>query len=191
MPTNLNALIRYKQIDSCLKNNRYGCSIFDLIEACSDALEEFRGSKKRISERTIRDDIRVLRSEILGFNAPILFEDGKYTYSEKDFNIFKVPILEVEILKEVYDLLREKKEELEEKAVESILSRIKQVLGETTDDVLHIHDNMSIASITDNFRLTDDDVYYSVSSINDDSINDNKQRNKPNILWEEIFGLLM
>ena len=140
MPTNLNALIRYKQIDSCLKNNRYGCSIFDLIEACSDALAEFRGTKKRISERTIRDDIRVLRSEILGFNAPIIFDEGVYLYDNPDFNIFKKPIIELDILHEVYNLLKEKKEELEEKAVDSILMRIKNVLGdaaegETVEDI--------------------------------------------------------
>jgi hypothetical protein len=134
MPTNLNALIRYKQIDSCLKNNRYGCSIFDLIEACSDALAEFRGSQKRISERTIRDDIRVLRSEILGFNAPIVFDEGVYLYEDESFNIFKRPIIEIEILQEVYNLLKEKKEELEEKAVESILNRIKNVLGDSAEE---------------------------------------------------------
>ena len=133
MPTNLNALIRYKQIDSCLKNNRYGCSIFDLIEACSDALAEFRGTKKRISERTIRDDIRVLRSEILGFNAPIIFDEGVYLYDNPEFNIFKKPIIELDILHEVYNLLKEKKEELEEKAVDSILMRIKNVLGDAAE----------------------------------------------------------
>ncbi len=134
MPTNLNALIRYKQIDSCLKNNRYGCSIFDLIEACSDALAEFRGTKKRISERTIRDDIRVLRSEMLGFNAPIIFDEGVYLYEDPNFNIFTKPIIELDILHEVYSLLKGIKNELEEKAVDSILIRIKNVLGEVAED---------------------------------------------------------
>jgi hypothetical protein len=76
----------------------------------------------------------VLRSEILGFNAPIVFDEGVYLYEDESFNIFKRPIIEIEILKEVYNLLKEKKEELEEKAVESILNRIKNVLGDSAEE---------------------------------------------------------
>ena len=190
MPTNLNALIRYKQIDSCLKNNRYGCTILKLIDACSDALEEFRGLKKRISERTVRDDIRVLKSEMLGFNAPIKFENGKYRYSEKSFNIFEVPILEMEILKEVYQLLKEKQQELEEKAVESVLSRIKQVLGDSTEDDPHISENdVFIKPIEENLKLKEyeDNLLYvnkSVESFINDNILDFRNKNiKHNISY--------
>ena len=47
----------------------------ELIDACSNALDETRGRGIRISERTIRDDLRVMRSDILGFNAPIVQKD--------------------------------------------------------------------------------------------------------------------
>ena len=62
MPTNLNALIRYKTIDRCLQNKQRNHDIKMLIEACSKALAEFRGIYKSIGERTIRDDIRIMRS---------------------------------------------------------------------------------------------------------------------------------
>ena len=203
MPTNLNALIRYKQIDSCLKNNRYGCSIFDLIEACSDALEEFRGTKKRISERTIRDDIRVLRSEMLGFNAPIVFDEGVYLYEDNNFNIFTVPIIELEILKEVYDLLKGKKAELEEKAVESVLLRIQNLLGDTTKEekneqsserLLKIDKNIANKNIELN-KYESRFMLHNIDIINNDSdvflsVPHNKHKNKSLLLWEDIFELI-
>lgn len=79
MPTNLNALIRYKQIDKCLHNRYVPCTIARLQEACSEALGEHRGIYRQISERTIRDDLRVMKSDMLGFNAPIVFKGGYYS----------------------------------------------------------------------------------------------------------------
>lgn len=71
MPTNLNALIHYKTIDHCLSNRHRQWSIDDLIKASSEALGEHRGVYKPISKLTICDDIRVMRSSMLGFDAPI------------------------------------------------------------------------------------------------------------------------
>lgn len=69
MPTNLNALIRYKQIDKELSNPYLKTTIHSLQIACSNQLAEHRGVYKLVAERTIRDDIRVMRSSALGFNA--------------------------------------------------------------------------------------------------------------------------
>ena len=60
------------------------------------------------SERSIRNDIRILRSDILGFNAPIQCENGIYSYSEPNFSIYGRPIKEKELLLEIQDLLVEK-----------------------------------------------------------------------------------
>lgn len=109
MPTNLNALIRYKTIDHCLGNRTIKCSIDRLRRECSEALAEARGVYKTISERTIRDDIRVMRSDILGFNAPIIFKDGCYVYTEKNYSIFQKYIVDVEMLTSVYNMLLEHK----------------------------------------------------------------------------------
>lgn len=112
MPTNLNALIRYKTIDQCLSNISVKCTIERLQSECSEAMGEKRGIYKTISVRTIRDDIRVMRSDILGFNAPIVFVNGRYFYSDKNYSIFQQYIVDVEMLKSVYDLLLQNKDSI-------------------------------------------------------------------------------
>ena len=82
------------------------------MEACSKALEESRGIYTGISERTIREDIRVMRSDILGFNAPIVQKDGNYSYGDKDYSIFHVTIKESGILARVLDFILEIRTEI-------------------------------------------------------------------------------
>ena len=110
MPANLNALIRYKVIDRCLSNPYICCSINKLREICTEALTESRGWNKKndlISERTIRDDIRVMRSDIFGFNAPIVFEDGCYRYSDPEYTIFSITIHQKSLLEDILSVLSE------------------------------------------------------------------------------------
>jgi hypothetical protein len=73
MPANRNALIRYKTIDNCLRNPYRQWTLEDLIDACSDALYEYEGIRKGISKRSIQMDIQMMRSEKLGYNAPIVW----------------------------------------------------------------------------------------------------------------------
>ncbi len=92
MPINKNALIRYKVIDSCLRNNYHKWTINDLIEKCSEALYEFEGIETQISKRTIQLDIRFMRSNA-GYNAPIIVYDKKYyKYEDTDFSITNSPL---------------------------------------------------------------------------------------------------
>ena len=78
MPANRNALIRYKTIDNCLRNKNRRWTLEDLIDSCSDALYEYEGITKGISRRTIQMDIQMMRSEKLGYNAPIVVYDNIY-----------------------------------------------------------------------------------------------------------------
>ncbi|SEA36439.1 hypothetical protein SAMN05216365_10575 [Porphyromonadaceae bacterium NLAE-zl-C104] len=71
MPQNKNALIRYRTIDKCLQNRYRQWTLEDLIEACSEALYEYEGRKVNVSKRTVQLDIQTMRSEKLGYNAPI------------------------------------------------------------------------------------------------------------------------
>lgn len=107
MPVNLNALIRYKTIDECLSNQNLKCTIDVLIDRCSEKLVECQGVYSGVSERTIRNDIRILRSDILGFNAPITIENGIYSYEDMNFTIFGRPIKELDLLIEVQKLILE------------------------------------------------------------------------------------
>lgn len=110
MPVNRNALIRYRTIDKCLQNRRRRWTIEDLIDACSEALYEYEGIDKPISMRTIRLDLNAMRSEQLGYNAPIVVVNKKYyTYDDADYSITNIPLTtqDLGILQEVSHLLRQ------------------------------------------------------------------------------------
>ena len=130
MPSNLNALIRYKTIDRCLSNPYRKWSIEDLIESCSSALKEYRGIYTRISERTIREDLRVMRSDILGFNAPIVQQDGYYSYEDPNYSIFTVSIQEGDLLKRVLEFMLEIRSEVRHPDMDKIIDRISEALPE-------------------------------------------------------------
>src|SRR3954469_218636 len=88
MSINKLALIRYKTIDNCLQNRFRKWTLNDLIEACAEALNEYEGISKGISVRTIQLDIQTMRSEKLGYNAPIIVTDKKYySYEDKNYSI--------------------------------------------------------------------------------------------------------
>ena len=82
MPANKNALIRYKTIDRCLRNRFRLWTIDDLTEACSEALYEMEGITKGVSVRTVQGDLQIMRSDKLGYNAPIeVFDKIYYRYA--------------------------------------------------------------------------------------------------------------
>jgi len=110
MAHNKLALIRYKIIDECLKNRFKKWTLDDLIEAVSEALYEYENIKTGVSKRTIQSDIQMMRSDKLGYNAPIIVVDKKYyTYAEKDYSIMNAPInaKDVEKMQEVVSILKQ------------------------------------------------------------------------------------
>ena len=110
MPANRNALIRYKTIDNCLRNKYRRWTLEDLIDACSDALYEYEGITKGISRRTIQMDIQMMRSEKLGYNAPIVVYDNKYyKYENEDYSITNTPLSEqdLKVMSEAVEVLRQ------------------------------------------------------------------------------------
>lgn len=93
MPANKNALIRYKTIDRCLRNRYRRWTLDDLVEACSEALYEMEGILRGVSVRTVQADIQMMRSDKLGYNAPIEVYEGKYyRYAEDDYSISVSPL---------------------------------------------------------------------------------------------------
>lgn len=109
MSANKLALIRYKTIDECLKNRFRKWTLDDLIEKVSDALYEYEGIASGVSRRTIQADIQLMRSDKLGYNAPIVVQDKKYyTYEEATYSISNAPInnADVEKMKEVVGVLK-------------------------------------------------------------------------------------
>ena len=100
MPINRNALIRYKVIDSCLQNRYRKWTLEALIEKVSDALYEYEGMDKGISKRTIQADIQMMRSDKLGYFAPIVVIDKKYyAYEDPAYSITNIPLSETDLSK--------------------------------------------------------------------------------------------
>lgn len=126
MPTNLNALLRYKIIDECLSNSQLNCTIQVLMDKCTEKLNEFQGVSG-ISERSIRNDIRILRSDALGFNAPIVINQGVYSYSELGYSLFGRPIKELELLKDIQSLLVSEFESISNKNLPFLLIQLAQI----------------------------------------------------------------
>jgi predicted DNA-binding transcriptional regulator YafY len=110
MSVNKLALIRYKTIDDCLRNRYRKWTLEDLIEKVADVLYDLEGITTGVSKRTIQADIQVMRSDKLGYNAPIVVADKKfYTYSEPDFSINNAPInkADVEKMREIVGVLKQ------------------------------------------------------------------------------------
>ncbi|WP_245950856.1 helix-turn-helix transcriptional regulator [Chitinophaga dinghuensis] len=98
MPVNRNALIRYKAIDTCLRNRRRRWTLEDLIEKVSETLYDYEGMEKGISRRTIQSDIQVMRSDKLGYNAPIIIVEKKfYTYEDPNYSITNIPLSDADL----------------------------------------------------------------------------------------------
>lgn len=113
MAQNKNALIRYRTIDKCLQNSYRTWTLNDLIEACSDVLYEYEGRDVNVSKRTIQLDIQLMRSDKLGYNAPIEVYDKKfYRYADEDYSITEIPLNEndMNVLSETVEMLKQFKD---------------------------------------------------------------------------------
>lgn len=113
MAQNKNALIRYKTIDKCLQNKFRKWTLNDLIEACSDALYEYEGRDVNVSRRSIQLDIQLMRSDKLGYNAPIeVYERKYYRYAEENYSITNIPLTinDMQVLSETVEMLKQFKD---------------------------------------------------------------------------------
>lgn len=134
MPANKNALIRYKTIDNCLRNKYRRWTLDDLVDACCAALYEMEGISKGVSVRTVQSDIQLMRSDKLGYNAPIEVYDHKYyRYTAPDFSITNMPLSDNDyaVMQEAVDML-------------SHLEYFEQ-FAEMTDVVRRLQDKLQIS----------------------------------------------
>lgn len=132
MPANKNALIRYKTIDSCLRNPYRRWTLDDLVEACSDALYETEGIRKGVSVRTVQGDIQMMRSDKLGYNAPIEVYDHKYyRYSDRSYSIMNMPMSpnDLAVMQEAVDMLQQLEGFEQFSEIRDIVSRLQDKLA--------------------------------------------------------------
>ncbi|MGM9694543.1 MAG: helix-turn-helix transcriptional regulator [Alloprevotella sp.] len=131
MPANKNALIRYKTIDNCLRNRYRRWTLDDLVDACSEALYEMEGIRKGVSVRTVQGDLQMMRSDKLGYNAPIEVYDNKfYRYADCDYSITEMPFSQndYEVLQEAVDMLRQLEDFEQFAEMTDIISRLQDKL---------------------------------------------------------------
>lgn len=134
MPANKNALIRYKTIDNCLRNRYRRWTLDDLVEACSDALYDMEGVRKGVSVRTVQGDIQMMRSDKLGYNAPIEVYDHKYyRYADSDYSITDMPMSQndYEVMQEAVDMLRQLQDFDQFSEMSDVVSRLQDKLSIT------------------------------------------------------------
>ena len=127
MPANKNALIRYKTIDRCLRNRYRKWTLDDLVDACCDALYDMEGITKGVCARTVQMDIQVMRSDKLGYNAPIVVYDKiYYTYADPDYSITDMPLSvdDCKLIKEAIALL-DNNDNLDAARTKKILAKVK------------------------------------------------------------------
>jgi predicted DNA-binding transcriptional regulator YafY len=153
MSQNKNALIRYKTIDKCLQNQYRQWTLDDLIDACSEALFEFEGRENAVSKRTIQMDIQLMRSEKLGYNAPIVVYDKKfYKYEDEGFSITDIPLTETDmnVLTETVSMLKQFKDFSLFSDVSDILQRLEdKIYSEKshTQPVIHLDKNEKLKGL--------------------------------------------
>lgn len=131
MATNKNALIRYRTLDKCLQNTARKWNLENLIEACSDALYEYEGKDSNVSKRTIQLDLQTMRSDKLGYNAPIEVYDRKYyRYSTPNYSITDIPLTDMDL-----DILTESMEMLRQFKDVSLFSELNGVIQKLEDKI--------------------------------------------------------
>ena len=153
MASNKNALIRYKTIDQCLRNTMKRWTLDNLIDACSDSLYEYEGKDVYISKRTIQLDIQLMRSDKLGYNAPIEVYDRKfYRYSEEGYSIKNIPVTDndVKIMNEAIQMLRQFKDFSLFKEMDGVLQRLEDSVYSSQKNnraIIHLDKNEQLKGL--------------------------------------------
>lgn len=147
MAANKNALIRYKTIDQCLRNTMRRWTLDDLIEACSDALYEYEGKDVYVSKRTVQLDIQHMRSDKLGYCAPIEVYDRKfYRYADEHYSIKNIPVTDadVKVMHEAIAVLKQFKDFSLFQEMNGVLQRLEDSVlssDKSKRSIIHLEKN--------------------------------------------------
>lgn len=130
MPVTYHSLIRYKAINSCLYGGIRGYSINELIDECIEALSSATDRYGKVSERTLQNDIRIMRSDILGFNAPISLRSGLYYYDDPEYSIARLALTDSGIIERVSKVLLDLRKKVPNPELESLLLQMLPLAGQ-------------------------------------------------------------
>jgi predicted DNA-binding transcriptional regulator YafY len=143
MPANRNALVRYKTIDACLRNRQRHWTLDDLIEKVSEALYEYEGIDKGISRRTVQADIQMMRSDKLGYFAPIIIREKKYyTYGDPTYSITNIPLSDGDLarMNEAVEVLKQFKGFSHFTALNEVVQKLEDHVFSTAQKVAPVID---------------------------------------------------
>jgi predicted DNA-binding transcriptional regulator YafY len=143
MPVTRNALIRYKTLDACLRNRQRKWTLDDLIETVSEALYEYEGLDKGISRRTVQADLQLMRSDKLGYFAPIVVVEKKYyTYDDPTYSITNIPLSDGDLLRmnEAVDVLKQFKGFSHFTALNAIVQKLEDYVYSTAQKSVPVID---------------------------------------------------
>lgn len=146
MPTNKNALIRYKVLDRCFANPGKKYFIDDLIEACSEALEITNSQRDSISRRQVLEDIKFMESPE-GWNIDLVRtrENRRvyFRYAEPDFSINNMPLNETEVnnLKSAVEVLSQFKGMPQFEWIQEILPKLQQGVTQHARSIMDFDTN--------------------------------------------------
>ena len=148
MPINRATLIRISTIDKCLQNHYRRWTINDLIDACTDALAEFEGRSNPVSRRTFQNDLALMRSDRLGYNAPIVVRENKYyEYEDPDYSITHLPLNDegLDALNSALDILRQLQGFPQLASSIDIISKLNEQISRHTDSSVPAMDMEHVA----------------------------------------------
>ena len=101
------------------------------MEACSNALYEMEGITRGVSVRTVQADIQVMRSDKLGYEAPIEVYEGKfYRYANEGYSISNSPLDSnmCDLISDALDKLRKFETIMPVNELGDVLSKVKHKL---------------------------------------------------------------
>jgi len=149
MATNKHALIRYRTIDTCLNNRGRKWVLEDLRQACSEALYELEGKDSYVSKRTTQLDLQTMRSDKLGYNAPIeVYERKYYRYADPDYSITKIPLSETDL-----DIISESVQVLRQFKDFSLFAELNGIIQKLEDKVHREQQQPAIIHLDNNQQL--------------------------------------
>lgn len=145
MSSNKNALIRYKTLDKCLKNQYKKYTLDDLMAECSEALFEFEGKESFVSKRTVQLDLQNMRSEKFGYEAPIeVYERKFYRYSDTDYSIHQISVTENDLktMNNAVQILKQFKDFSMFKDMNGVIQKLENSIHSTHQkSIIHLDKN--------------------------------------------------
>ncbi|PQA90475.1 Predicted DNA-binding transcriptional regulator YafY, contains an HTH and WYL domains [Chryseobacterium piscicola] len=151
MSSNKNALIRYKTLDKCLKNKYTKYTLEDLMNECSEALFEFEGKESFVSKRTIQLDLQNMRSEKLGYEAPIeVYERKYYRYSDQEYSIHQISVNENDLkaMNNAVQILKQFKDFSMFKDMNGVIQKLENSIHSTSQkSIIHLDKNEQLKGL--------------------------------------------